>query len=136
MGSSPLASRVASGLNWARQNGAKIIFMSFSTEETNAVNTALSQAASSNCVLVASSGNDNASSVSYPASNPSVIAVGAVSPCGQRKSPSSCDGENWGSNYGTYLDVVAPGVLISTTDVQGNGGYNPNIPNSYKQWRK
>jgi subtilisin family serine protease len=124
MGSSPLASRVATGLNWAKQNGAKVISMSFSTEETNAVNTAISQAVSSNCVLVAASGNENASTVSYPANSSNVIAVGAISQCGQRKSQSSCDGESWGSNYGSALDVVAPGVKIYTTDIQGNAGYN------------
>jgi subtilisin family serine protease len=142
MGSSPLASRVATGLNWARQNGAKVISMSFVTEETNAVNTAISQAVSSECVLVASSGNDNKTSVGYPASLSNVIAVGAISQCGTRKRSSSnsndlnpgvqpdpagvsCDGEKWwGSNYGTALDVVAPGVKIYTTDIQGSAGYN------------
>jgi subtilisin family serine protease len=129
MGSSPLASRVADGLNWAIQNGANVVSMSFSTTETNAVNTALSQAVSSGCVPVAATGNDDNSTVSYPARNSNVIAVGAVSPCGQRKSPTSCDTEtSWGSNYGTALAIVAPGVLISTTDIRGNGGFNPDTP--------
>ncbi|MCF8360919.1 MAG: S8 family serine peptidase [Prolixibacteraceae bacterium] len=58
------------------------------------------------CVVVFSTGNDN-SSVNYPAnSNSDIIAVGAMSPCGERKNPSSCDGENWGSNYGSTLDLV------------------------------
>jgi len=79
-------------------------------------------------LVVFASGNYN-SSVLYPASsNPDITVVGATSPCGQRKSPSSCDGEGWGSNYGTTLDVVAPGVLIPTTDIQGSAGYNPNVP--------
>jgi subtilisin family serine protease len=120
---------VANGLNWAIQTGANVVSMSFSTEETSAVNTALSLAVSSGCVPVAASGNENSSTVNYPAKNSNVIAVGAVSPCGQRKSPTSCDTETtWGSNYGTALAVVAPGVLISTTDIRGSGGFNPGVP--------
>jgi subtilisin family serine protease len=80
-------------------------------------------------VIVFSSGNGNSSVVSYPANLSSVIAVGAVSPCGKRKSPTSCDTETtWGSNYGNQLDVVAPGVLVPTTDRQDSTGYNPDIP--------
>jgi subtilisin-like proprotein convertase family protein len=72
-------------------------------------------------VFCFATGNNN-SSVSWPATHPDVISVGAVSPCNQRKSPSSCDLENWwGSNYGSGLDIVAPGVKIYAT-VQG-GGY-------------
>jgi len=72
-------------------------------------------------VFCFSTGNNNAA-VSWPATLPNVISVGSVSPCNQRKSPSSCDLENWwGSNYGTGLDVVTPGVKIYAT-VQG-GGY-------------
>lgn len=72
------------------------------------------------CVITFATGNDN-SSVGYPAnSNPKILAVGAISPCGERKSPSSCDGEGWGSNYGDEIDVVAPGVKIPTTS---NTGY-------------
>lgn len=77
------------------------------------------------CVVVFSAGNENASQVSYPASSiPDILAVGAMSPCGERKSFSSCDGENWGSNYGDALDVVAPGVKIQTTDLLGSSGYS------------
>lgn len=65
--------------------------------------------------------------VLYPAnSNPDIIAVGAMSPCGERKNPASCDGEWWGSCYGPELDVVAPGVLIQTTDITAGGGYDPS----------
>jgi len=129
MGSSPLSDRVASGLNWATQNNANVVSMSFTTGETNAINLELAEATAANCVLVAATGNSNLSTIGYPASHLNVIAVGAISPCGQRKSPTSCDGETtWGSNYGTALDVVAPGVLIPTTDIQGIAGYNPNLP--------
>ncbi|MDR1370840.1 MAG: S8 family serine peptidase [Dysgonamonadaceae bacterium] len=60
------------------------------------------------------------SAVAYPASLSTVIAVGAISQCGERKSFSSCDGEGWGSNYGTNLDIIAPGVKIYTTTLNGN----------------
>ncbi|MDR0712407.1 MAG: S8 family serine peptidase [Prevotellaceae bacterium] len=121
----------ADGINWAWQNGADVISNSWSSGVSfqvinDAIDNAVTQGRSGKgCVVVFSSGNDNASSVSYPASLSNVIAVGAISPCGQRKSPSSCDGETWwGSNYGTNLDVVAPGVKIYTTDIQGSAGNN------------
>ncbi len=128
MGSSPYASYVANGLKWARQNGANVVSMSFSTTETNELNTAISEAISSGCVLVAATGNSDVSVISYPARNPNIIAVGAISPCGERKSQTSCDGEiSWGSQYGNEMSVVAPGVLIPTTDIQGISQYNPNV---------
>ncbi len=66
-------------------------------------------------------GNGNGA-VSWPATLTTVISVGGVSPCNERKSPTSCDLENWwGSNYGTGTDLVTPCVKIYAT-VQG-GGY-------------
>ncbi len=74
-------------------------------------------------VLFAAGNNNGA--VSYPATLTNVIAVAAMSMCNQRKSPSSCDGENfWGSNFGANLDVSAPGVKIYTTDISGSAGYS------------
>lgn len=94
------------------------------------------------CVIAFSTGNNN-TSVSWPANgNPDIIAVGAMSPCGERKRSSSniwdlnpgvfpdpedvsCDNEKWwGSNYGDELDLVAPGVFVPTTDIQGTAGYD------------
>lgn len=70
-----------------------------------------------------SSGNDDVADVLWPASLPSTIAIGATSMCDERKNPSDCSGENWGGSYGLGLDVSAPGVKISTTDMTGNNGY-------------
>merc|ERR1712096_427726 len=91
----------------------------------NAVNNAFTNGRGGlGTVIVFSSGNSNAG-VAYPAnSNADIIAVGAMSMCGERKNPSSCDGETWwGGNYGTTLDVMAPGVNAPTTDRQGGAGY-------------
>jgi len=121
----------ADGINWAYLNGADVISNSWGSPTQHqviddAIEFALvfGRGALGTCVVFAT-GNDNLSSAEYPAnSNPNIIAVGAISPCGERKSPTSCDGELWGSNYGTSLDVVAPGVLIPTTDRTGSNGYN------------
>ena len=140
---------IAAGINWARQNNADVISMSFgSLVSDNVITTAINTAAYSGrsnglgCVLVAAAGNDNSATVNFPASNSNVIAVGAMSPCGTRKRSSSnkvdlnqyvqpdplgvsCDGEGWwGSNYGTNLGVVAPGTDIYTTCML-------NAPNGY-----
>ena len=77
-------------------------------------------------MVLFASGNEDRSSVSWPASNDETIAVGATSPCDERKNPSSCDDEYWwGSNYGSDLDVVAPGVEWWATDLMGSAGYDP-----------
>jgi len=123
----------ADGINWAWQNGADIISNSWGSEIAyQVIDDAISNAVtfgrvrngvSLGCVVVFASGNDNGgngTTVSYPGSLPIVITVGAISQCGERKSLSSCDGRtgitnNWGSNYGNMLNVVAPGVNIPTT---------------------
>lgn len=102
------------------------------TTFTSAINQATTQGrGGKGCVVVVSSGNykDNESvSVKHPARLDNVLTVGAMDPCGKRKSPTSCDGEKWGSCYGNELNVVAPGVLIATTDIRESNGYNSRIP--------
>lgn len=71
-----------------------------------------------------SSGNDNVDDVLWPANLPTTIAVGATSMCDERKSPSDCSSENWGGSYGEGLDVSAPGVKISTSDMTGSNGFS------------
>lgn len=124
--------KLANGINWSWQNGADIISNSWgggspSTLFDNAITNAFTNGRDGlGTVIVFSSGNSNSSSIPYPInSNSNIISVGAMSMCGERKNPSSCDGENWwGSNYGSILDVVAPGVKIATTDRQGTAGYS------------
>lgn len=121
---------VLSAFDYANNNGASVISCSFSLGTpssviSNKINTLVSSGRNGNgCVIVASAGNDDQSSVGYLAALSSTITVGAMSQCGQRKSFNSCDGESWGSNYGTALDVVAPGVKIYTTDISSSKGYN------------
>lgn len=119
----------AAGINWAWNNGADVINCSWGGGQPSAIlSQAISNATSQGrdgkgCVVVFSSGNGNGA-VSYPASYERSIAVGAISYDGFRKSLSSPDGEAWGSNYGSTLDVVAPGVRVPTTDRTGSYGFN------------
>lgn len=125
--------QISDGFNWARTTGgAEILSNSWVWNNPNATfDAALANALNLGrgglgCVVLFASANSNAASLTYPQnSNTGIVNVGAMSPCGERKNPSSCDGENWwGSNYGTGLDVMAPGVLMYTTDRQGTSGYN------------
>lgn len=126
--------RLGNGFKIAADNGCSVISNSWSCYSMSlyiddGISYALSQGRDGKgCVVVFSSGNNDSDSINYPAnSNDSIIVVGAMSPCGQRCNPYSCDGEiNWGSNYGLSLDVMAPGVKIPTTDIAGNLGANPS----------
>ncbi|MDP2889441.1 MAG: S8 family serine peptidase [Bacteroidota bacterium] len=133
-GTPNIKQKLANGINWSVQNGAHVISNSWGSNDLTSsyIDDAITNAITNGrngigCVVVFATGNNNGA-VIYPAnSNPNIIAVGAISPCGQRKSTTSCDTEiNWGSNFGATLDVVAPGVLIPTTDRTGTNGYNPN----------
>jgi thermitase len=72
------------------------------------------------CVIAVASGNSNGP-VQYPATLPRLLCVGASNQWDQRKSPTSLDGERWGSCFGPELSLVAPGVRIATTVNAGTG---------------
>jgi subtilisin family serine protease len=120
----------AAGINFAATNGANVISMSFSfPSSTTIVDNAIQNAFNNDIVMCAATGNGNANAIAYPARHPQVMACGASDPIDNRKTPTSPDGENWwGSNFGNRMSVVAPGVLIPTTDRLGADGYNPPPP--------
>lgn len=131
---------MADGISWAwQQGGADIMSNSWGVPDflhgllqgpVTVVEDAIDQAIESGrdgkgAILLFSTGNDN-EPLLWPSRYDNVIAVTATSMCDERISPSSCDGENWGGNFGTRLDVGAPGVKITTTDMRGNNGYSLN----------
>jgi subtilisin family serine protease len=150
-------SAIQNALYYAADNGANIISMSLGAAITSdpSTDTAINYAFNAGCTILAATGNENKSTISYPAIHANVIGVGAASPCGQRKRSSSsssevnpgvstdpngytCDGERWwGSNYGSTtqgaagaVDVIAP-TILPTTDLLGSAGYDAS---DYSKW--
>jgi subtilisin family serine protease len=118
----PLGSILDDAILYAVDNGARVIAMSLSVDESTAINDALEYAYDTMGVfIVSSSGNEDAV-VGYPATNTHVMAVGATDDDDIRaQSPPL----TWGSNFGPELEVVAPGVTIMSTtlaDTYGNAG--------------
>lgn len=121
-----VASHLAGAIRKAVDMGASVINNSWYLDPpTNLVDQAIQYAIEEGrngkgCVLVMCSNNDDYNHLVYPASHTpqsDIIAVGAITYNGKRKSKTSIDGQTkWGSNYGSGLDIVAPGVLIYTTD--------------------
>ncbi|MEX2483739.1 MAG: S8 family serine peptidase, partial [Brumimicrobium sp.] len=100
------------GIVYAVSAGADVINMSWggSGSSTTGQNI-ISYADNEGALLVAAAGNDNVSSVFYPAGYTEVIAVASTT-YGDSKSSFS--------NYGTWIDISAPGSAIYST-VPGNG---------------
>ncbi|MEY4068921.1 MAG: hypothetical protein RLZZ332_1257, partial [Actinomycetota bacterium] len=99
---------VISGVNWVTSDHAAgvpaVANMSLGGGFSTAVNTAVRDAVNDGVVMVVAAGNNNLSAASYsPASEPLAITVGATS---------SNDARASFSNYGSILDVFAPGVSV------------------------
>lgn len=108
------SSWVASGIVWAADNGAKVISMSLGgTALSLTLRDAVNYAWANGVVLVASAGNSNTRQAFYPAFYENCIAVAAANANDLKASF---------SNYGTWVDVAAPGVGILST--------LPNHPNA------
>lgn len=116
---------LASGIDWAWQNGADVLNNSWTMNAPSdsvqlaIINARFGGRGGKGSSIVFASGNQGANVVSFPASlNSYVIAVGASNWCDQRKTitDDACNFfDLWGSNYGSALDLLAPGEQIYTT---------------------
>lgn len=98
---------VAEGIIWAADHGAKIINLSLGNyASAQFLHDAIKYAYDRDVVLIAATGNDNTSQPGFPAAYPEVLAVSATNSNGEKASF---------SNYGDYIDVVAPGENIAST---------------------
>ncbi|MBI4287936.1 MAG: peptidase S8 [Chloroflexi bacterium] len=98
---------IANGIIWAADNGAQVISMSLGGSfASSTMESALNYASSKGVLLVAAAGNSNTSSPSYPAYYSNVIAVAATD---------KNDAKASFSNYGSWVDIAAPGTDIYST---------------------
>ncbi len=111
---------IAQGIVWATDRGAKVINLSLGTDapaDSNGVQTlkrAVDYAANKGVIVVAAAGNSGAGSLNYPAAFGNVLSVAATDEYDRRVV--------W-SNYGSGLDISAPGVDIYSTTPRGTSPY-------------
>lgn len=95
------------GVTWAANNGANVINMSWGSEFGGTTgNNIMNAAFNSGKTLVAAAGNDGTSTTFYPAGYTNVIAVASTT---------SNDAKSSFSNYGSWVDISAPGSSIRST---------------------
>ncbi len=97
----------AKGIIWAVDNGAKVINLSLGGSfPSRALESAVNYAWNSNCVIVASAGNEASDRYHFPAGHVNCLAVAATD---------KNDNKAASSNYGSWVDLACPGVDIYST---------------------
>jgi subtilisin family serine protease len=101
------------GIRYAVAHGAKVINMSFGSPKNSPVlRAAIKDAWAAGVIIVTAAGNSDTFTRQYPAGDNITIAVGSTD---------ANDVKASFSNYGTWVDVVAPGVGLPSTF--WTGGY-------------
>ena len=117
-------SMLFNGIYWAADNGAHVINMSLGADQDcstswwedlfdvgrNELRDSIGYAWDRNIVLVAAAGNNGANRQQWPAACPNVVAVANTT---------IADVKAASSNFGTWVDVAAPGSNIFSTAVPG-----------------
>lgn len=105
---------IAAAIVYAVTNGAKVLNFSWGEQYYSPIlHDAVKFAYANNVTMVSSSGNNNWYQEHFPSDLEEIITVGAISEA-QTKTGSS--------NYGNRLDIMAPGQLVPSTDL--NNGYS------------
>jgi subtilisin family serine protease len=96
-----------SAIAYARKSGARIINASWGTStRSRALDELVAESVRAGVVFVAAAGNNGSDVRFFPAATPEAIAVGATD--ASDRSPTF-------SNYGSFVDLVAPGDAIEST---------------------
>jgi thermitase len=106
-GGSGTLTAVANGITWAANNGAHILSMSLGgSSGAQSLQDAVNYAWNRGCLVVAAAGNGASSTPQYPAYYNNCIAVAATD---------SSDTLTYFSQYGSWVDIAAPGARIYST---------------------
>ncbi|KUF19334.1 MULTISPECIES: S8 family peptidase [Streptomyces] len=111
---------VLAGIDWVTKNAVKpaVGNMSIGGGRTQSVNDAVTSSIASGVTWVVAAGNNNADSCSYsPSSTPTAITVGATN---SRDARATGWSNGQGSNYGSCLDIFAPGDSIVSSSNSGD----------------
>jgi serine protease len=106
---------IADAVEWAADQGADIINMSLGGGGyTSTMKNAVSYATNNGALVICAAGNDGSSSVSYPAAYSECMAISAVD-----------SNENLASfsQYGSSVELCAPGVNVLSTTTEARGSY-------------
>jgi subtilisin family serine protease len=103
---------VGAGIEFAVDNGANILSMSFGqdgvAEPDPVVEALCAWAVAQGCVLIAAAGNDSTDVIRIPAAFDNVLAVSSINSDGLPSYEFT--------DYGSWVDVAAPGMGIKTTN--------------------
>lgn len=113
-GTAPTGALVGA-LAWAETIGVRVTNASLSVGPASTLSAKYQQTFEDGMLHFAATGNDGTSGIGYPANISPVMAVGAINQGGNRAGF---------SNFGSQIELVAPGVSITTTDRTGFSGYN------------
>jgi serine protease len=111
-------SGVISGINWVKNNasGPSVANMSLGGGASQATDDAVNAAVAAGISFVVAAGNDNSNACNYsPARAADAITVGSTT---------SSDARSSFSNYGTCLDIYAPGSSITSAWYTSNSATN------------
>lgn len=108
-----LGDMVARGVIYAMRSGAQVINFSLGwpqTSDSEFMRKVIAEAQARGIIIVAAAGNDSTRALLRPCAYPNVICVGASGPDG---------GMTHFSNFGSGVDIVAPGLNILSTYPDG-----------------
>ncbi len=107
-----LTSNLVRALDYAREDGANVISMSWGVlSDSLSLKNAIDAASAAGCILVAAVGNSGSTTYNYPAAYPNVIGVGATGRDGRVTDF---------SQRNDSVAVYAPGVTIYSLDYETN----------------